>query len=136
VESVQAPDSCGVGNGSPHPGQGCGGRRLVVFRHALGRGREPANLAPPRRYDARSGFGRIELKVRHSRCECERPGTINSGVRGIVAGPPDRFGRRVVERCDICEQFCSDEAAGLEYSRVKGGGCRYDKYQRVLWIPA
>ncbi len=77
----------------------------------------------------------VELKTRFSRCDCERPGTTNSGVQGIVAGPPDELGRRRVERCDACGRFYSDEAAGLEYARLKGGGCRYDRQQRVLWTP-
>lgn len=76
------------------------------------------------------------MRGRGAHCECENPGMIISGVRGIVAGPPDKLGRRCVERCDACERFYSDEAAGLEYARAMGGGCRYDNRQRVLWTPA
>ncbi len=70
------------------------------------------------------------------RCECEMPGTIHSGVRGIVAGVPDKAGWRRIERCDTCQAFGCDEAAGLEYARVRGGGCKYDEHQRVIWTPA
>ncbi len=69
------------------------------------------------------------------RCECQKPGAVYSGVTGILAGAPDEVGRRYIERCDACERFHSDEAAGLEYARTKGGGCRYDDCQRVLWTP-
>jgi hypothetical protein len=84
---------------------------------------------------ARPVFWRTKLRVRRGRCECQKPGTINSGVRGIVAGPPDELGRRLIERCDACEQYCSDEAAGLEYAVRKGGACKYDGKFRVLWTP-
>lgn len=71
------------------------------------------------------------------RCECQKAGSVFSGVRGILAGVPDEVGRRYVERCDTCERFQSDEAAGLEYARIKGGGSRYnDRRQRIIWIPA
>jgi len=70
------------------------------------------------------------------RCECEKPGAIHSGVRGIVAGVADKSKRRCIERCDTCQCFDSDEAAGLEYARVRGGGCKYDERQRVIWAPA
>ena len=70
------------------------------------------------------------------RCECQKQGIVNSGVNGILVGAPDATGQRYVERCDACERFYSDEAAGLEYARIKGGGCRYDKHQRVLWSAA
>jgi hypothetical protein len=69
-------------------------------------------------------------------CECQKPGAIYSGVKGIVAGTPDKKGRRYIERCDVCERFHSDQAAGLEYARIRRGGCRYDEHQRVLWTPA
>lgn len=70
------------------------------------------------------------------RCECEKLGTVSSGVRGILAGPPDKHRRRCIERCDVCERFYSDEAAGLEYARIKGGGSSYDERRRVLWTPS
>jgi hypothetical protein len=70
------------------------------------------------------------------RCECQKPGTVYSGVKGILAGPPDKAGRRCIERCDACERFHCDGAAGLEYARIKGGGCRNDERERILWTPA
>lgn len=76
-----------------------------------------------------------ELRARRIRCECQNAGTIKSGVRGIVAGPPDKVGRRYIERCDTCARYYSDENAGLEYARLRGGGCRYDQSGRVLWSP-
>lgn len=69
------------------------------------------------------------------RCECQKPGVLCSGVIGILSSAPDKLGRRYIERCDACERFRSDEAAGLEYARIKGGGCQYDERQRVLWTP-
>lgn len=69
------------------------------------------------------------------RCECEKPGTLYSGVIGILAGMPDSSGKRYVERCDACERFHSDEAAGLEYAQTKGGGSKYDVRKRVFWTP-
>lgn len=68
-------------------------------------------------------------------CECQKPGVVRSGVRGVIHGPPDKLGRRYIERCDTCERFPSDEAAGLEYAKLTGGSCRYDDHQRLLWSP-
>jgi hypothetical protein len=68
------------------------------------------------------------------RCCCEEAGALRSGVRGIVAGPADKSGRRIVERCDVCLRFPSDEAAGLWLVTVKGGVARYDK-SKVVWSP-
>lgn len=76
------------------------------------------------------------MKAQRGRCECEKPGIIRAGIRGILAYPPDALGRRHIERCDACERFFSDEAAGLEYARANGGGCKYDKQRRVRWTPA
>lgn len=75
------------------------------------------------------------MRTLRSRCECEKPGTVSSGLRGILAGPPDKQGRRFIERCDACERFYSDEGAGLEYARIKGGGSGYAGRQQVLWTP-
>lgn len=36
------------------------------------------------------------------RCECQKAGTVYSGVKGILAGPPDKMSRRYIERCDTC----------------------------------
>jgi len=68
-------------------------------------------------------------------CVCEQDGTVCSGVRGILAGPPTKKGCRVVEKCDSCDTFSSDEAAGLWYAKLKGGASRYDKRTRVIWCP-
>lgn len=75
------------------------------------------------------------MKRARGRCECEKPGVVRSGVPGIIAGVADCQGRRYVERCDLCMRFESDDAAGLEYARIIGGGCRYDEQQRTLWSP-
>ena len=75
------------------------------------------------------------LKSRHDRCECEKPGTVYSGVSGIIIGPPDPSGRRYIERCDACGCLISDEIAGLEYTRIMGGSCQYDGQRKVLWTP-
>jgi hypothetical protein len=69
------------------------------------------------------------------RCECLKPGALYAGVNGILVGMPNKTGQRYVERCDACERFHCDEAAGLEYARINGGGCKYDERQRVLWTP-
>jgi hypothetical protein len=97
---------------------------------------QPGHPSPVHRCNSAVVLRRDELRARRARCECERPGSINSGVQGIVAGPPDKVGRRYVERCDACERYYSDEAAGLEYARVMGGGCGYDKHQHVIRTPA
>jgi hypothetical protein len=75
------------------------------------------------------------LKTRQARCDCEKAGAVRSGVPGIVAGVQDSRGRRLVERCDACERFESDEAAGMEYARIQGGGSSYDHNKKVLWTP-
>jgi hypothetical protein len=69
------------------------------------------------------------------RCECQKPGTLNSGLKGILVSVPDKLGRRYIERCDACEVYHCDGAAGLEYARIRGGGCRSDKGELVLWTP-
>jgi hypothetical protein len=68
-------------------------------------------------------------------CVCEQSGAVRSGVRGILAGPPNKQGYRVMEKCDACNRFSSDEAAGLWYALVKGGTSRYGKRTRVIWCP-
>ena len=68
-------------------------------------------------------------------CVCEDVGTVSSGVKGILAGPSNKHGYRIVERCDACERFSSDEAAGLWYALVKGGTSRYGTQTRVIWCP-
>ena len=72
------------------------------------------------------------------KCCCEDEGTIRSGIRGILAGPPDAAGRRVMERCDTCERFDSDEAAAIYFATKRGGAVRYSGNGirlRVLWLP-
>jgi hypothetical protein len=50
---------------------------------------------------------------REPRCDCELPGLFRTGVPGILARVEN--GRLVpgakVERCDLCQQYPSDEAA-------------------------
>src|SRR5712691_6354794 len=108
---------------------------MVVLPLTVAESKQPAHTRPVQRRNARPVFRKVKLRARRGSCECEKPGTINAGVRGVVAGPPDKLGRRRVERCDACERFYSDEAAGLEYARLKGGGCRYDRQQRIFWTP-
>ncbi len=68
-------------------------------------------------------------------CVCEENGAVRSGIRGILAGPVNKHGCRIVEKCDACNRFSSDEAAGLWYARTKGGTSCYDKHTRVIWCP-
>ena len=54
-------------------------------------------------------------------CECEKPGYFCSGVPGILAHTENGHlapGAKV-ERCDVCQQYPSDEAA-LEILRELG----------------
>ncbi len=69
------------------------------------------------------------------KCVCEESGAVRSGIRGILAGPPNKYGSRIMEKCDACDRFPSDESAGLSYARAKGGASRYDKRTRVIWCP-
>jgi hypothetical protein len=70
------------------------------------------------------------------RCDCERRGHSRSRVRGILAFPADRHGALVIERCDACERFYSDEAASIYYSTRKGGTLRYGPHARsIIWKP-
>jgi hypothetical protein len=69
------------------------------------------------------------------KCVCEKSGVVRSGIRGILAGPPNKRGCRIVERCDACTRFSSDEVAGLWYAWAIGGTSRYDKQTRVIWCP-
>lgn len=70
----------------------------------------------------------------HRRCVCLDRGLVNSGLRGVLAGPI-RGGARIIERCDACETYPSDETAALAYSSVFSGSCRYSADLRVLWFP-
>ena len=69
-------------------------------------------------------------------CVCVHPGFFKSGLRGVLAGPPRENGVRLIERCDTCERFQSDEHACLVYARVHGGWCGYNSDLKVIWIPA
>lgn len=44
-------------------------------------------------------------------CPCQRPGGLNSGVRGVLA---------TGERCVVCKRFQNDEIAALFLRVVKG----------------
>ena len=69
------------------------------------------------------------------KCVCEERGTVFSGIPGILVGPRMRQGSRLVERCDACQRFSSDESAALLYATKKGGGARYDGKGRAVWWP-
>ena len=69
------------------------------------------------------------------KCACQEPGEIRSAIPGILTGPPSRDGSRVVERCDLCERFQSDDSAGIMYATLVGGQVSYDKQLRVIWKP-
>jgi hypothetical protein len=73
------------------------------------------------------------------KCCCEDAGTLRSGVMGILACPLNRTKLTyVIERCDACERFDSDEAAAIQYATARGGTVRYsrcDDRLRVLWSP-
>jgi hypothetical protein len=75
------------------------------------------------------------MKRARARCECEKPGTVRSGVPGIIAGGPDKKGRRYVERCDLCLRFKTDDDAVSEFARIMGGRCGYDEERRAVWSP-
>ncbi|MBI4460441.1 MAG: site-specific DNA-methyltransferase [Acidobacteria bacterium] len=72
---------------------------------------------------------------RKSRCVCQEPGTLNCGMPGILAGLPAENGTRYIERCDMCKRFASDDDACMEYARLRGGLCAFDRKKRILWIP-
>lgn len=69
------------------------------------------------------------------KCSCQQKGATRSGMAGVIAGPPGKLGRRVIERCDSCERFSTDEAAALRYVTSKGGVAYYDAACRVIWRP-
>lgn len=73
------------------------------------------------------------------KCCCEEVGTVRSGVRGILACPlNERAKSRVIERCDACERFDSDEAAAIFFTTLRSGSLRYSKLRnrvRILWLP-
>lgn len=59
-----------------------------------------------------AGTPRFEGTLPPSPCDCELPGVFNSGVPGILARLEDGRIAREVERCDLCQCYPSDEAAG------------------------
>jgi hypothetical protein len=75
------------------------------------------------------------MKRVQGRCECEKPGTVRSGVPGIIVGGPDKKGRRYVERCDLCLRFQTDDHAASEYARIMGGSGGLDAERRAVWSP-
>ena len=69
------------------------------------------------------------------KCCCESPGTINSGIRGVLAGPAIVDGQRIIERCDACERFSGDAEAAIYFASRKGGLLKLDEKARVIWFP-
>jgi hypothetical protein len=73
------------------------------------------------------------------KCCCEDAGTVRSGIRGILVCPlGERSQSRVVERCDACARFDSDEAAAIYFATAKGGAAKYCKLRkqlRIVWSP-
>jgi hypothetical protein len=73
------------------------------------------------------------------KCCCESKGTVRSGIRGILACfLRERSRSLVIERCDACERFDSDEAAAIFFATLRGGAIRYNKRQnrtRIVWSP-
>ena len=71
------------------------------------------------------------------KCCCEDTGTVRSGIKGILIGPLSNTGRKyVIERCDTCERFDSDEAAAIHYATTRGGTVRYSRCgnrPRIIW---
>lgn len=57
------------------------------------------------------------------RCECEKPGYFCSGVPGILAHMEDgRLAKgAVVNRCDLCQRYPSDEAASAKLRELGHG---------------
>ena len=53
-------------------------------------------------------------------CDCERPGCFYSGVPGVIAHVKNgRLGKtEMVQRCDMCQRFATDEAALAELYRL------------------
>jgi hypothetical protein len=75
------------------------------------------------------------MPQRKRRCVCQDRGSFECGIPGILAGLPFQDGVRYIERCDACERFASDDDAGFEYVRLKGGLCVLDCEKRMVWIP-
>jgi hypothetical protein len=73
------------------------------------------------------------------KCCCEDAGTVRSGIKGILVCPLSDTGRtHVIERCDACERFNSDEVAAVHYATEKGGMVRYSIFVnrlRIIWSP-
>jgi hypothetical protein len=73
------------------------------------------------------------------KCCCEDKGTLRSGVKGILACPVSMNAlSHVIERCDACKRFDSDENAAVYYATARGGRVRYSKCgnrMRIIWSP-
>jgi hypothetical protein len=70
-------------------------------------------------------------------CCCMEPGTIRTGMEGVLGCPNPENGSLVIERCDACARFHCDEAAALHYATAKGGTIRYVQDARtVIWMPS
>ena len=68
-----------------------------------------------------------------AKCVCQDTGDIHSGIPGILISLADAAGNRVVERCDACQRYYSDESACMAYSTLIGGRALYDKKGRAMW---
>ena len=71
-----------------------------------------------------------------TKCECEEPSPFKWILAGILVGQPQKKGYRYIERCDICERFCTDEVACEIYSKLMGGHVGHGRDGRVVYIPA
>lgn len=73
------------------------------------------------------------------KCCCEDAGTVRSGINGILGCPTSKAeSGLVIERCDACERFDSDEAAAIHYATARGGVVRYSRCGnrlRIIWSP-
>ena len=67
-------------------------------------------------------------------CACQRPGPYYSGLPGILVGALRRRRFRIVERCDTCERFVSDEEAGEVYAAANSGSVRCNCRGRIIFI--
>lgn len=74
-------------------------------------------------------------KRRIASCVCTEAGVFNSGIAGILLGLARVDGSRLIERCDSCERFNSDDAACIAFARAHGGTCRFGTDLRVVWAP-
>jgi hypothetical protein len=63
--------------------------------------------------------------VSRRKCECEKPGYFNSGLRGVIAHVENGNLESLsgVERCDICKRYGSDSAAQSALLQYLGLQC-------------